>query len=316
MKTIDRSAVRWSIIVGYLGMVAVMMACAGFAAARSDSDESPPSNTGTVEVHDGNNGEWMPVSGESTFELTGTLEGIDPWKVAGITLETGESTQIEDGLQVDTMVRVRGVILEDETWMAYSIEFTEEQTDPIIVLIGIVDFVDPWVVNGITLNITDETNIQGTVTPGMIVRVEILLLPDGTWEVLSISPMGSFTETPGCATVIATVLSVNGNEVQFLGWPTTVTIGEDTQIENDGEPVSANQVVLAVVCVSDDGRIKVIQIIVLNVKDDDGGEDLAGNEQKVLVCHKPDKKGGHTISIAEAAVPAHLAHGDILGACP
>ncbi len=95
-----------------------------------------------------------------------------------------------------------------------------------------------------------------------------------------------------------------------------MTIGEDTQIENDGETVSANQVVLAVVCVSDDGQIKVIQIIVLNVKDDDGGEDSAGNEQKVLVCHKPDKKGGHTISIAEAAVPAHLAHGDILGACP
>ncbi len=197
MKTIDRSAVRWSIIVGYLGMVAVMMACAGFAAARSDSDESPPSNTGTVEVHDGNNGEWMPVSGESTFELTGTLEGIDPWKVAGITLETSESTQIEDGLQVGTMVRVRGVILEDETWMAYSIESTEEQTDPIIVLIGIVDSVDPWVVNGITLNITDETDIQGTITPGMIVRVEILLLPDGTWEVLSISPMGRFYGNTG-----------------------------------------------------------------------------------------------------------------------
>ena len=211
---------------------------------------------------------------------------------------------------------MRGVILQGETWVAYSIESTEDQTDPIFILIGIVDSVDPWVVNGITLHVTDETEIQGTITPGMIVRVEILLLPDGTWEVLSISRMGDLTETPGCATIIATVLSINGNEVQFLGWPTTVTLEEDTQIENDGETVSANQVVLAAVCISDNGQIIITQIIVLNVKNDDGDEDTSGNEEKVLVCHKPDKKGGHTISISESAVPAHLAHGDILGPCP
>jgi len=205
--------------------------------------------------------------------------------------------------------------------VAYSIELAEEQTDPIIVLIGKVDSVDPWVVNGITLNVTDETEIQGTITPGMIVRVEILLLPDGTWEVLSISPLGDFTEAAGCATIIATVLSVNGNEIQFLGWPTTVTLGEDTQTGNEnesgGETVNENQVVLAVVCVADDGQIVIVQIIVLNadnVNDDEGGTSVEG--EKVLVCHKPDKNGGHTISISSSAVPAHLAHGDTLGACP
>jgi hypothetical protein len=36
----------------------------------------------------------------------------------------------------------------------------------------------------------------------------------------------------------------------------------------------------------------------------------------VLICHKPDKKGGHTLSIAPPAVAAHLAHGDKLGPCP
>jgi len=35
------------------------------------------------------------------------------------------------------------------------------------------------------------------------------------------------------------------------------------------------------------------------------------------VCHKPDnKKGGNTLSISSSAVPAHLGHGDTLGACP
>ncbi len=313
MNTNNRSGFRWLLIMGCLGMIIVFTACAGFAVG-STSDELLRLHDGIVEVHD-DNGDWVPVGGESTFELVGELESTDPWKVAGVTLETRESTQIEDGLQIGDVVRVRGVILEDETWVAYSIEPVEDQTDPLIILIGTVDSVDPWVVNGITLNVTDETEIQGTITPGTIVRVEILLLSDGTWEVLSISPMGDFTETPGCVTVIATVLSVNGNEIQFLGWPTTVTLGED---ESDGETVSANQVVLAVVCVSDDGQIVIVQIIVLNVNNDDGGNDdgTSVDGEKVLVCHKPDKKGGHTLSISSSAVPAHLAHGDTLGACP
>jgi hypothetical protein len=48
----------------------------------------------------------------------------------------------------------------------------EQQTDPIITLIGVVDSIDPWVVNGIQLNVTDETEIQGEVTVGMIVRAK------------------------------------------------------------------------------------------------------------------------------------------------
>jgi len=43
---------------------------------------------------------------------------------------------------------------------------------------------------------------------------------------------------------------------------------------------------------------------------------VAGKGEKVLICHKPDKKGGHTLSIPSSAVPAHLAHGDKLGQCP
>jgi hypothetical protein len=58
----------------------------------------------------------------------------------------------------------------------------------------------------------------------------------------------------------------------------------------------------------------IVNIIVLNT--DDG--DTPGNgQEKVLVCHKPNsKKGGHTLSIAKPAVPAHLGHGDTLGPCP
>ena len=263
--------------------------------------------------------------GGATVELVGELESTDPWTVAGTTFETRETTQIEGDLEVGDLVRVRGVILEDETWVAYSIELANEQTDPIIILIGTVDSIDPWVVNGIRLTVTDETDIHGEVTVGMVVRVEILLLPDGTWEVLSIAPLGELTEISGCATVIATIVSVDGNAIQFLGWPTPVTLQEDDQAQanaensNDSEinnvVLAPNQVVSAVICVSDDGQIVIVQVVILNVDIDDDGN-TSDNGEKVLVCHKPDKKGGHTLSISSSAVPAHLGHGDTLGACP
>lgn len=257
------------------------------------------------------------LQGESAFELTGAVEDKDPWKVAGITSETREWTQVEDGIGTGDLVRVQGRILEDGTWLAYSIELVEknEGTNPILILIGRVISVDPWVVNGFPLNVTDGTDIQGTITPGMIVHVEILLLPDGTWQVLSIAPLGDFAEISGCSTVVATVVSVNGNEVQFLGWP-SVTLGEDVTIEGEGDgTLSANQVVTIVVCTSGEGQIVIIQIIIVNVDPGDVEAPSEGGGGKVFVCHKPSKNA-HTLSISASAVPAHLGHGDTLGPCP
>jgi hypothetical protein len=93
-----------------------------------------------------------------------------------------------------------------------------------------------------------------------------------------------------------------------------ITKGNDNE-ENEGQTevtFIAGQVVMAVVCISDDGQLVVVQIILL--EDDDDNGDAAGGE-KVLVCHMPSKNP-HTLSIAPAAVPAHLAHGDTLGPCP
>ena len=310
MSTMKKLAPRWPLIVSYLGMITILMACAG-GTTSSTSDQTLQIADGIVEVKN-NDGDWVPVAGDATFELTGALENTDPWTVAGRTFETNESTQISEGLQVGDLVRVQGAILEDGTWVAYSIGPAEDQTDPVIILIGTVDSVDPWVVNGTELNVTDTTEIQGEITPGTVVRVEIILLEDGTWEVLSIAPLGTSTQTPDCATVIATVVSVEGNQVQFLGWPTIVILETDTSYTNNGEePLRAGQVIQAVVCVSE-GTLVIVNITVL---DSDGSPSTGG--EKVLVCHKPNnKKGGHTISISSSAVPAHLGHGDTMGPCP
>jgi hypothetical protein len=329
MTTKNKLAVRWPLIAGYLGMIAVLLACTtvvngnatltvtetatATATALPTGEPLLRLEDGAVKVQ-GENDTWIPVTGQSTFELVGELESTDPWMVTGNTFATRDTTQIAEGLEVGNLVRVKGVILEDATWLANSIELAEEQMDPTVTLIGNVDSIDPWVVHGITLNVTNDTVINDEITPGMIVLVEILLLEDGTWEVLSITPLSHFTEIPGCLTVMATVSSIDGNEIQLVGWP-VVTLGEDVEIENDdgsAGTLSAGLPVLVVVCASEGGQVFITKIIILQPEED--GESTEG--KKVLVCHKPDKNGGHTLSIAEPAVTAHLAHGDKLGACP
>ena len=323
MRT-NLKTLRWGLIAGYLGMTLSMLACMAIGLGTSNED------SGTLQIKDGSvevkgqNGEWMPVASASTFELVGTLKSMNPWVVAATTLETNESTKIEEGLQVGDLVRVKGTVLEDSKWLAYSIERAEEQTNPssTVVFIGKVTSTDPWVVNGITLNVTPDTVINGTITAGMLVRVEVLLLEDGTWEVISITPLGDFTEVDKCVTVAATIASVSTDQIQFVGWP-SMPLRPDVKIEaeNGDEQqgnvtLSPNQNVLVVLCPSDDNQIVITQIIViaLNPPDEGGNEPSSGGE-KVLVCHKPNKNA-HTLSLPPSAVPAHLAHGDKLGPCP
>ncbi|HET6598163.1 MAG TPA: DUF5666 domain-containing protein [Anaerolineales bacterium] len=330
MNTKDTSAIRWPLVAGYVGVVVVLLACATIpvtstgvtptvAATQVTSEAAVRLDQGAIEIRT-ENGDWLPVGGETTFEITGELQSTDPWMVTGNTFATRDSTHIDEGLEAGDRVHVKGVILEDGTWLAYSIEQVEaeEPVDPVIILIGKVASIDPWVVNGITLNVTSDTLIAEGIEPEMIVRVEILLLEDGTWEVVSIIPLANFIDIPGCATVTATVVSVNGSELQLVGWP-VITLDEDVEIENDQKDevtLNGNESVLVVVCSSDDGQIHITHIIILHVEEGEIPSDGDGGGEKVLVCHKPDKKGGHTLSIASAAVPAHLGHGDKLGACP
>lgn len=333
------SHLRWFVIMAYIGILSLILSCATIGLGTSNLAQGILQlDNGVVEVQN-EDGDWEPLAGESTFELVGNLDGLDPLQVAGRTLQTNDSTQIADGLDVGDLVHVRGAVLEDDTWLAYSVEPAEEETNQTITIIGRVTSTDPWVVNDINLNVTGDTVITGDIKLGTLVKVEILLLEDGTWEVLSISPLGDLTPSNDCVNVIATVVTVNGSQVQFLGWPTPLTVDTTQKIdddnnsnENDNDANNDNdddendndedddltglrpgQQVLAVICPSDDGQLMIVQITVLDEDDDDAD---AGGGEKVLVCHKPDKKGGHTISIASPAVPAHLAHGDRLGACP
>lgn len=323
-----KATIRWSLAIECVGMGVILLACAmsndvpvtAIATATATATTVPTEQPvlrledGAVKVQ-GENDHWIPVTGESTFELIGDLESTDPWMVARNTFAVRDSTQIAEGLKALDLVQVKGIILQDGTWLANSIEPAEEQIDPALILIGRVNSVDPWMVTGISLNLTTETTIIGEITPDMIVRVEILLLKDGAWDVLSIASLSHFTEIPGCATVTAKVVSVDENNVQFADWP-ALTLDQEIRIENEAEQeatLEANQSVLVVVCPSENAQFKITKIIILKI----GEIGNVTNDKKVLICHKPDKKGGgHTLSVSDSAVPAHLAHGDKPGPCP
>jgi hypothetical protein len=322
MKSWKKRAIHWQLIPAYVAMVAVLLACgAGSGAATptvAPSTVTPEAllrlENGAVELRAENQG-WIPVAAETTFEIVGELQSTDPWMVTGNTFAVRDSTDIEEGLEAGDLVRVQGIILEDRTWLAHSIASAGEPPSAAIFLIGKVISIDPWVVNGITLNVTEDTVVSEGITPEMIVRVEILLLEDGTWEVLSIAPLDDFTDVPGCATVTATVVAVNGSELQLAGWP-AITLGDGVIVEDTeggASTLGPGQVVLVVVCPSGEAQIIITHIVILDTNEEDMP---AGGGEKVLVCHKPEKRGGHTLSISSSAVPAHLGHGDKMGPCP
>jgi hypothetical protein len=256
---------------------------------------------------------------EPTFEFTGAIESIDPWVVAGIPFETHEWTEIEPGLAVGDLVRVKGRILEDGVWVAFEIEQLDDEAALRIVLVGPVSSIDPWIVSGIPLAVDQDTVIEGEIVVGMLVRVEIIILPDGTWRVVEIRPFQGFGGGLGCLTFTGVVVDVDGDQLQLVGWP-PLTLGDDVQLAGELEP---NSIVLFQICFADDMTLRVVYIIVIYTPEPvvvpsqpPLAEPPGGEGNKVTVCHKPDGKNPHTITIARSALPAHLAHGDILGPCP
>jgi hypothetical protein len=40
-----------------------------------------------------------------------------------------------------------------------------------------------------------------------------------------------------------------------------------------------------------------------------------GPQDRVVICHRPGTPAEHTLTVAQPAVAAHVAHGDTLGPC-
>ena len=214
------------------------------------------------------NGRWRAqrierVSGpERPFELTGVLESRDPWRVGGITLATRNWSVIEPGLEVGQRVRVRGVILPDGTWVASYIGSLDDDDGNILVFVGVVNSVNPLIINGIPLvfdnNGNDNSRPGDDIRPNTLVQVRVRLLADGRWVIVSIRVIHSSFGL-GCLTVSSVVVSVSTSQIVLRHWP-AIPLGGAVNVAGDAR---VNSVVTFPVCTDFDGTIIITNIVVI-----------------------------------------------------
>jgi len=79
---------------------------------------------------------------EIIFEITGQVESIDPWEVSGFSILVDDQTVIEAGISIDDLVKVVGIILEDGSLLAKTIQRIEENELGCFAFVRIVSSVD------------------------------------------------------------------------------------------------------------------------------------------------------------------------------
>lgn len=267
---------------------------------------------------------------EHTFEITGAVESVDPWQVAGISFETATWTEIDPDIEIGDLVRVKGRILEDGTWVASSIERLDddkEDDDLQIVFVGPVDGMDPWVVSGIPLEVDENTVVDEDIALGDLVRVTARILPDDSWLATRIERLELDGGGQGCVYITAVVAEVGPGWVLPENW--SVIDLDGVSVEGD---IRVGSVILMLVCVADDGSIDVVSIVVIYQPapvtpptPTPGAQPPPpppppghGEDDKVTICHRPpgNPNAAHTITISRSALQEHLSHGDTLGPCP
>ena len=114
------------------------------------------------------------------FQFTGVVQrmGAGSWTISGISVTVNVSTTIDAEIVAGDVVLVRGQILEDDTWLATSIQRT---TADMFDFVGVVVRTNPWNVSGVEFETDEHTDIDEGIRVGNRVRVRGRILADGTW---------------------------------------------------------------------------------------------------------------------------------------
>jgi hypothetical protein len=233
-----------------------------------------------------------------------------PWTVSGITFTTTEQTEIDAGIEIGDRVKVEGRILPDGTWLADEIQLLDDQTLT-FEFIGQVTSIDPWIVSGITFTVNSSTTIESGIEVGDRVRVTGIVQPDGS---LLAQRIELVDEEQGCTEIRVKIVAINGNQL-VLSDGQTITLNDEVEIEGQ---LQISAVVIIRLCVRADGTIVIVSIIVIfTPTPPPPPPPPPSGGGKVTICHYPggNKNKGHTLSVGQGAVGAHLGHGDKLGPC-
>ncbi len=261
------------------------------------------------------NGTWLAGSIDLVtpegyrFEFIGEVQTIDPWMVSDVAFGTTDWTEIDEGIQVGNWVRVTGLVGADGAWMAESIELLDAEQATSFAFFGPVLSIDPWNVNGVSLVVDERTTIKGDIALGEMVKVTGWIQDDGSWLATEIKHTGLHLGQ-GCFMISSVVQSIDDEKIILIDGQTLVR-SDDLEEQGDIEEGSR---VRYEYCVDENGEGTIGRIVVVYPADvlpqSTGG--------KVVICHYPPGNSGnrHTIEVGQAALSAHLAHGDTQGPCP
>jgi hypothetical protein len=181
-------------------------------------------------------GTWLAKSiqlaeeDERRFVITGSVDSMDSWIVSGVEFDTDERTEIDDGIELGSRVRVEGRILNDGQWMAEEIELLEDTELHHFSFIGVVNSISLWNVGGIDLGTDEHTVIVGQIAVGDLVSVRGVILPDGTWLAEKIKLIDMDNDDLGCFSFSTAVREANVNQIVLLDWQ-VVQLGQGIEVE-------------------------------------------------------------------------------------
>ncbi len=162
------------------------------------------------------------------------------WVVSGISVTVNAETEIAEELKVGDAVLVTGYI-DDNTWLATRIEPLATTVNT-FEFVGRVQDMDPWTVSGVTLAISDTTDIDTEITVGDLVKVEGVITAEGVWLAYEIRLFEVSAQLP--FEFIGQVTSIAPWMVGGL----PLTVDERTEIKGDitvGEMVKVKGWILA-----------------------------------------------------------------------
>jgi hypothetical protein len=196
------------------------------------------------------------------FSFVGVVQSMasDEWTISGVTVAISDTTEIDAGLEVGDVVQAQGWIVEDDVWLAESIERVEEERE--FEFTGIVESVNPWVVSGIAFETRDWTEIDADIEVGDRVKVEGQILEDGVWVASEIELLDS--EEHGIDIVFVGTASSTDPWI-VNGIP--LIVDDETEIE-DG--ISAGDLVRVTARLRPDGTLLALEIERIDVEPGQG----------------------------------------------
>jgi hypothetical protein len=166
-----------------------------------------------------------------TLEFTGTVNSVNPWVISGIQLVVDASTQINGEIPIGALVKVRATLQPDGLWHADEITLIVPNNLGCVTFASVVTTINGDLIslqNGMTINVNEVGQVDGTLETESVVLITKCLAPDGSVtipliQVLS-NPPQEPTPTPTATQTITStpapvsIILPNCYKITFLGF--------------------------------------------------------------------------------------------------